>query len=386
MLEFGNTERAVIKKADFFILCLQGACIAFNVASISAIVPTIAHDFGISEFIVGKINWAYMLPYGLCALFYGPLTRLFNNKHIAVTSLVLFAVFSFLSGCATSYRVLFVCRFLVGMVAAATTPLVLIYIADRADAATRGKFVGFFFSATFVADLSGLFLSGFVPWRVMFFIPAGLGLIAAYFTYKSFPKTLSGKGVMDTRYFEAFRQPEIVRAFVYIFLISMLYHGVRQWLGVYFASERGMGQMAVSLTLTAGSLAGIFGEAFGGLWSDKHGRVPMLKIGALLMAAAAAFFVFVRVKAFFPVLMLGWGFGWAMSHAGLATLLTDLDKRFIKEVSSLNSAVRFVAGGLGVVVGGWVMQQSFTLGFLIYAFLLFVVYIGTTKMLVRPQG
>jgi hypothetical protein len=75
-----------------------------------------------------------------------------------------------------------------------------------------------------------------------------------------------------------------------------------------------------------------------------------------------------------------------MSHAGLATLLTDLDKRFIKEVSSLNSAVRFVAGGLGVVVGGWVMQQSFTLGFLIYAFLLFVVYIGTTKMLVRPQG
>jgi predicted MFS family arabinose efflux permease len=110
-----------------------------------------------------------------------------------------------------------------------------------------------------------------VPWRVMFFIPAGLGLIAAYFTYKSFPKTLSGKGVMDTRYFEAFRQPEIVRAFVYIFLISMLYHGVRQWLGVYFASERGMGQMAVSLTLTAGSLAGIFGEAFGGLWSDKHG-------------------------------------------------------------------------------------------------------------------
>jgi predicted MFS family arabinose efflux permease len=81
-------------------LCLQGFCIAFNVASVSAIVPAIASDFGISDFVAGRINWAYMLPYGIMALLYGPLTRIFENRHIAVASLLCFSIFSFLSGIA----------------------------------------------------------------------------------------------------------------------------------------------------------------------------------------------------------------------------------------------------------------------------------------------
>ncbi len=184
---------------------MQGFCIAFNVGSISAIVPAIARDFGASDFVVGRINWAYMLPYGLCALAYGPLTRLFNNKHINVASLLLFSVFSLGSAFAWSHTSLFVFRFLVGIVAAATTPLVLIFIADNAQDHERGKYVGLYFSATFVADLLGLFLSGFVPWRVMFFIPAGLGVVAAFLTAKMFPRTLTGTGEMVLRYVEAFR-------------------------------------------------------------------------------------------------------------------------------------------------------------------------------------
>ncbi|MDD5019879.1 MAG: hypothetical protein PHS61_05615, partial [Candidatus Omnitrophica bacterium] len=65
-------KEVAIKRSDFSILCLQGFCIAFNVASVSAIVPAIASDFGISDFVAGRINWAYMLPYGIMALLYGP--------------------------------------------------------------------------------------------------------------------------------------------------------------------------------------------------------------------------------------------------------------------------------------------------------------------------
>ncbi len=161
-------------------------------ASVSAIVPAIALDFGISDFVAGRINWAYMLPYGIMALLYGPLTRIFENRHIAVASLLCFSVFSFLSGIAGNISQLFVYRFLVGVFAAAITPLSLIYIADHAPAAGRGKAVGLFFSATFIADLSGLFLSGIIPWRVMFFIPAVLGGITAFLTARHFPATLAG--------------------------------------------------------------------------------------------------------------------------------------------------------------------------------------------------
>ncbi|MGE5280530.1 MAG: MFS transporter [Deltaproteobacteria bacterium] len=371
----------MIKKVTFFILCLQGFVIAFNVGSISAVVPAIARDFGISAFTAGRINWAYMLPYGVGALLYGPLTRLFHNRQINVATLSLFALFSFLSGCATGYKALFVFRFLVGLFAAATTPLVLIYLADRVDAAQRGRFVGLFFSTTFAADLAGLFLSGILPWRWMFFIPAGLAAGAAVLTALFFPRTETQRHAAQSRYIEALRSSAIWRAFAYIFLISLFYHGVRQWLGVYFAQGLGWVQMRVSWALTFCSLAGIVGEAFGGVCADKKGRVATLKFGGLLLAAAAGALLAFRQPGAVLFLMLVWGLGWAVNHAGMSTLLTDMDKRFMKEVSSLNSSVRFVAGGLGVVVGGALFRQSFRLGFFVYMLLLGLLFLATDAIL-----
>ena len=372
-----------IKRTDFAILCLQGFCIAFNVASVSAIVPAIADEFGLSAFVVGRINWAYMLPYGLVALVYGPLTRAFDNKRIAIASLAFFSVFSFLSGTAGSYQSLFVYRFMVGIFAAAITPLSLIYIAEHAHESSRGKMIGFFFSATFVADLIGLFLSGILPWRAMFFIPAVLGIVTIFFTVRHFPCALSGKSRTSSRYMLALKDRAVFRVFIYIFFVSLLYHGVRQWLGVYFAQELGMKQFFVSITLTVISLAGIFGEALGGLMADKNGRVVTLKLGLLLMTVSVLLLIFVRSLIVMPLLMLLWGFGWTVNHAGLSTFLTDLNKEFMKEISSLNSSVRFVAGGLGVLTAGFFMQISFKFGFLVYFLLLFVLFFNTDRLLTR---
>lgn len=327
-----------------------------------------------------------MLPYGLVALVYGPLTRIFDNKYIASVSLLLFAFFSLLSGLAANITQLFIFRFLVGVMAAATTPLVLIYISDHAAAHQRGKYVGLFFSATFVADLIGLFLSGIIPWRFMFFIPAGLGLGAAILTLQYFPHTLAGKGEGRSRYLEALKTPEIFRVFTYIFIISFLYHGVRQWLGVYFAQELGFRQFIVSAVLTVSSLAAIFGEAVGGHLSDKKGRVSTLKTGALLMVVSVALLIVSRSLFVLPLLMLLWGFGWTMNHAGLSTFLTDLDKRFMKEISSLNSSVRFISGGLGVVAGGYVFQKSFGAGFVLYGLCFLILLLFTEKFLIKSSS
>jgi predicted MFS family arabinose efflux permease len=380
--QFALTNGVSIKRSDFTILCLQGFCIAFNVASVSAIVPAMASDFGVSDFAVGRINWAYMLPYGLMALLYGPLTRRFENRFIAIASLVCFSVFSFLSGVAGNVSSLFFYRFMVGVFAAAITPLSLIYIADHAPQTGRGKAVGLFFSATFVADLSGLALSGVVPWRVMFFIPAVLGMVAAYFTARHFPATLAGRDQGGMRYLEAFKDHTVLRAFGYIFLISLFYHGVRQWLGVYLAQELGLRQFLVSMVLTMAALAGIFGEAIGGFLADRQGRVPTLKIGLFLMVLSLALLIFFKAVAALFVILLVWGFGWTMNHAGMSTYLTDLNKRFMKEISSLNSSVRFVAGGLGVIVGGWVMQRGFVLGFLLFGAVLFGLFLQTDRILI----
>jgi len=351
------------------------------VASISAIVPAVAEEFGLSSFVVGKINWAYMLPYGICALFYGPLTRLFRNKQINVVTLSLFALFSFLSGSAAEYRMLFIFRLLAGVFAAGTTPLVLIYLADRVGSEKRGKYVGFFFSATFISTLVGLFLSGLISWRWIFFIPGGMAVVTVVLTALYLPKTTTQRHAAQSRYMEALSQPAIWRAFAHIFLISLFYHGVRQWLGVYFVKDLGWQQFWVSMALVAGSLAGVFGEVFGGLAADRKGRVPTLKAGLLLMTVSVGLFMVLRSAWAIPVLMLAWGFGWTVNHAAMSTHLTDLDKRFMKEISSLNSSVRFVAGGIGVVVGGSIFQQSFRTGFFVYMIFFGLLFLATDAIL-----
>jgi predicted MFS family arabinose efflux permease len=64
--------------------------------------------------------------------------------------------------------------------------------------------------------------------------------------------------------------------------------------------------------------------------------------------------------------MVIWGLGWTFNHVGLATMLTDLPSEFLNEAASLNSGVRFLAGGLGVSLGGLIMQKSFFLGLLVF--------------------
>ncbi|MDD5584093.1 MAG: hypothetical protein PHV55_03455, partial [Candidatus Omnitrophica bacterium] len=73
-----------MKKLTFIILCLEGAILSFNVAASAALIPSISSDFGLPQFITGRIIWLYMIPYGAAALLYGPLVRAFDAKKIEI--------------------------------------------------------------------------------------------------------------------------------------------------------------------------------------------------------------------------------------------------------------------------------------------------------------
>ena len=54
--------------------------------------------FGIPDFTMGSIIVAYMIPYGVAALLYGPLSRVVNTKKVALYCLFVFSISSFVSG------------------------------------------------------------------------------------------------------------------------------------------------------------------------------------------------------------------------------------------------------------------------------------------------
>jgi len=369
-----------VKKATFVIICFAGSILSFNVAATAALIPSIAKEFALSQFLIGKIIWVYMLAYGTFALVYGPLARAIDAKKIVLTCLFLFSIANLLFALSSNIQTLYAARFFMGVFGSALIPLSLILIARHIKSQVRGRSVGLFFSTTFFASLLGLFLSGFVYWRIIYLIPAISGFLlclVVYFLLPSFRQDASG---LEINYLKAFANKKILFIFGYIFCISLFFHGVQQWLGVYFSSKFGLTQFLISMLITLTSFSGIFGEALGGLFSDRLGRLKTINLGIILMIVSVFSLVFKWPLFILAVIMVIWGLGWAFNHAGLSTLLTDLPREFLNEAASLNSSVRFLSGGLGAALGGLLMQKSFTLGFSVFGICLLALLLSTQRL------
>ncbi|MFA6350178.1 MAG: MFS transporter [Candidatus Omnitrophota bacterium] len=370
-----------MKRSTFFLLCLEGAVLSFNVAATAALVPAIAADLAVEPFIVGRIIWFYMLPYGVAALLYGPLVRAFDAKKVELICLFLFSLSNILAGVAASINMLFLARFFMGVFGASVIPLGLILISKHVKDLERGKSVGIFFGATFIASLLGLFLSGIINWRLIYLIPGYLGLGLCLFIWLYLPSFKQVGEKFRLNYLDTFKNKRVCAIFGYIFLVSVLYHGVQQWLGVYFARELGLNQFLISMLITLTSLSGVFGEIAGGKLSDKAGRVKTVNIGIALMILSV-FLLLVRLPVgFLAIIMVIWGLGWTFNHAALSTMLTDLPHRYLHEAASLNSGVRFISGGIGTAISGVLMAKSFNLGFLVLGVSLVLLTLSAKKLL-----
>lgn len=372
-------------KTTFIILCLGGALISFNVAAAAALIPSISADFSVSQIIAGKIVWLYMLPYGLAALFYGPLSRIFDIKKIKLICLFLFSLSNLWAGLSQNINNLFFARFFMGVFGASVTPLVLILIASHASGKNRGKFVGSFFSITFISSLLGLFLSGIISWRLIFIIPAIGGLLLWCTIYFKLPSFKKETGSFKINYLSALKNKGILYIFGYIFFISIFYHGIQQWLSVYFSQKYNFTQFLISMLITLTSLSGIFGEAIGGLFADKFGRFKTIESGIIMMILSIVCLIFKAPVFILAILMLIWGLGWTFNHAGLSTMLTDLPKEHLNEAASLNSSVRFLAGGLGTALGGILMQVNFNFHFIVFSASLILLAFLAKNLLILKQ-
>lgn len=370
-----------MKRSTFFILCLEGAVLSFNVAAAAALVPSIAKDFALSQFFTAKIVWLYMIPYGIAALIYGPLVRAVDAKRIELVCLVLFSLANLLAAFSKTIYILFFARFMMGLFGASVIPLGIILIAKHVAEKERGKSVGIFFGATFIASLAGLILSGIIHWRAIFLVPGILGFILCAAIYFYLPSFKQDTGVFKINYINSFKNRAFLLIFTYIFFISLIYHGIQQWLAVYFSSNFGFSQFMISSLITLTSLSGIFGEAFGGVLADSLGRLKTVNFGILLMILAI-FCLMMKLPLFLlAVVMAVWGMGWTFNHAGLSTMLTDLPKDFLNEAASLNSGIRFVSGGLGVTIGGLFMQKSFVFSFVFFGLSLLILLLFDRKLL-----
>lgn len=376
-------EKLRNNKVIFSLLWLEGAVISLNTAAVAAVIPAIAKDLGRNSFEITSIISFYMIPYGIAALFYAPLVKRYSVKAIKIVCLFIFALASLAGGLSNSVFALFSSRALAGIAASATTPIALILTGELAPKEIRGRMVGAFFSATFIASFVGVFLSGILSWRQLFILPAAFAainliLVLVFFNFK--PKSNYD---FEVNYLHVIKDCRVFRIFAYILILSLVYHGIYNWLGVYFSSLN-FRQLEISLLLSLVGFSGIFGQPFGGWITDKKGRIFAATLGLCGLSLAAISLIKPFSFYYLAAVLFLFGIGWTVNHNAVSTVLTDFPDKLRPELASLNSAVRFASGGLGVSFAGIFMQRSFGLTFLGLGILLLCLAAVTPRIL-QPQ-
>ncbi len=216
-----------------------------------------------------------------------------------------------------------------------------------------------------MASLAGILLSGVADWRWLFFVPAGMATLVAvaFWTYRSslLARTHDGK----VNYFRALQNKGLRDIFLFIFIISLLYHGVCKWFGVFLDHDYHLNKLQVSLFFIFIAVASLIGQLEGGWLTDKIGRKVSCRVGLLGLGlgamALAVHFPSLKLLAFF---MCIFSVSWTVGHNGMSTLLTDYVESERPITASLNSAVRFVSGGIGFYLSGFFVKYSFGYTFL----------------------
>jgi len=369
-------------KKSLAVLCLIFIVLSFSVSATGALIPTISKYFKQSPFASGALVWSYMLSYGVCALLWGPLTRRFSTKSILLFCLCFFS-FSALAVSLAKYLIYaIVGRIGMGIFGSAFVPVSLIIIGKEIKKEAKSKYVGFLFALSFFASVMGIFLSGLISWRLIYFIPFVLGLLVlVLFNKLLICYDYQDKNKLEISYLKTFRNKNVFALVCFIVISSFVYHSIQQWLSVFLSQEKGFGQFKISLFLTISAFIAIFSEWIGGNISAKKGPVNVSAFGLFSMSVFLIMILsFSKMWVFFVVGF--WGMGWAFNHVALSSILTHLPDEFLRDASSLNSSLRFFSGGLGAFFGGKMISFF---GFSVHFILMSLIIVFLALMLIKTK-
>ncbi len=347
-----------------FFFCAASVLISFNVSALTAVVPAISRSLNISANDAASLIPYYMIPYGLCALFYAPLASRFSIKHLMMTACILFALGNALSLAFDSLTVILLGRVVAGFGAAAVTPLALMTLGKIFEKDLRGRVLGAFFSSSFLGAMLGLVLSGIAPWHWLFIVPAVLSVVLAIAFIFCPKEGMEANTGVRVNYMDVFRVKGLRRILVFIALMSLLFHGVGKWYGVFLDKIYGYNQMTISGLIILTALTASIGQLIGGFISDKYGRAMACYVGIGILS----FFIMMLYGQYsllnLAIILSLISIGWTIAHNGISTILADFSSSYRAELAALNSSVRFFSGGIGFWISGGFMQSNFKLSFL----------------------
>ncbi len=373
------------------ILGLAGFVVMADNWVVSPILPAIAKSLQVSPVRAGLLISAYMIPFGLFQLVFGPLADRYGKRPVITFSMIFFTVGTALCGLGLGLFDLALYRAVTGVFAASVMPISLALIGDVVPMERRQQAIGTFMGISFLGQGLSMAVGGsiayFVSWRGVFFTYAALSVISTLLLILVGGKAPSKKN-RESRFFKPYvdllRNVRSLWVYIVVLLEGILIIGSFSYLGAYTEHLFSYNYFAIGLILTAfGAGAVITGRLVGKI-AQRIGRLNTLTLG-LASAVLANFLLFsVTTQPVLLVIAIALlGIGFMLAHSSLITIATEFAKMARGTAMSLVAFGFMGGGGVGTAIGGKIISSSGYASFYGLYGLFLLILVGIARGAVR---
>jgi predicted MFS family arabinose efflux permease len=341
-------------------LAIAAFLVFFNGYLIAPLIPSLAREFSISEYRIGWVVPAFLLPYGFSTLIYGVISDRLGRIHVLLTLLAFTTLTMFLASFVWSANSLIAIRILGGIGSGGVIPIALAIVGDLYPYKKLGRAMGWIFGAiaggtAFGATL-GAWLNPYIGWRHEFMIlaVANTALLIFLFIHRHrVPPVAKTSGTWRDfvfGYVSLLKNVRASRTYTFIFMNGLFHGGVFAWLGYYLAQRYHLTDTGIGKALLGYGIPGIFlGPPLGRL-ADRFGRRRIIPLGFLLAGACALALVPQNPLWLVTATVTCLSVGFDMSHPLMAGIVSSLDPKRRGQAMGFNAFSIFLGFGLGAVV------------------------------------
>jgi ACS family hexuronate transporter-like MFS transporter len=336
----------------------------------TAIIP-IAKEFALNDGTKGYVLGAFYLTYALMQLGGGWLADRYGSRKVLVSCLLLWSIFTALTGAAWSLGSLIGFRLLFGLGEGSFSPANASAITETFAPIQRGRVQSLMCSTVYLGSAFGSVLVGWTiyrfGWRATFPLLGSFGLIAAvvlFFALMPRPRFAqnSVEAAPLSTWRDVLRSPLLWRVAMIWFGSCTLSIGLQSWMPSYLLRTHGIDILHIGMISAIPSLVGFFGTIAVGYIIDLAGSrhlKSLLASGALL----SAFFLALMVTtASLPALIVYWTLCLLSFDMVYATVFSIPLKHFPAEIAGRTTGlINFggqMAGAIAPVVMGHLIMGS----------------------------
>ncbi|OCG46042.1 Bcr/CflA family drug resistance efflux transporter [Gilliamella sp. Choc5-1] len=357
----------ISKQALIFILGLLSMLMPLSIDMYLPSMPTIAHDFNVTDGTVQLTISCYLLGFSVGQLLFGPLTDSYGRRNVLIFGLIIFIVAALSCGIANNINQLIIARFFHGIAAAATAIVINALMKDiYRDRDEFSKMMSFVMLISNVAPLLAPIIGGFIlywfNWQANFYTISLIALTCFGLVIAFIPETLT-KTKRDkfslirilSNFITLFRHRQVL---IYMMLGAFSGAGLFSFLSLgpfVYMNLHGVASTNLGYYFAFNIIVMVFMNTLNSRLVKHVGSIKMMQLGLLIQFVMAIGLTIVTLfnLGFAYLVICVAGYIGCMSTIGgnSVAIVLDFYPYIAGTASSLAGTIRFaIAGAIGILL------------------------------------